>query len=199
LNIKLGKFLRLLAIVFLGLTGVVNLLGGAGTTCAAFLTENFPSMAAIMNYRWLYQALVILTIPLGVAGMWATVRLARSKSNAYRIAVILLVAGVILGAVHYYASMALRGKAAPANMKLYTNMLSLLIFLLLRLPGIRKSVDFSKPGDKRDISIAGGLSAIIAGCVTLTTFYWAAPSHTYQGDNWVCMYCKPRSPWAGQG
>ena len=49
----IGKILWVVAIIFMGLTAVMNLLGGIGTVCAAFLTENYPSMSQIIDYRWL--------------------------------------------------------------------------------------------------------------------------------------------------
>lgn len=36
-----------------------------------------------------------------------------------------------------------------------------------------------------DMNTAGGLAAIMIGIILLTTQYWAGPSHTYQGVNWV--------------
>lgn len=36
MNNLLGKILRITAIIFLGLSSLMNVLGGVGTTCAAF-------------------------------------------------------------------------------------------------------------------------------------------------------------------
>ncbi len=38
-----------------------------------------------------------------------------------------------------------------------------------------------------DLNTAGGLAAIMMGVILLTTPYWAGPSHTYQGVNWVSL------------
>jgi hypothetical protein len=182
---SLGKILRIVSIIFMGLTGAMNLLGGIGTVCAAFLTENFPSMMVLWDYRWLYQTLMIVTIALGLAGVWATLRLIKGGEKTYRNALIILVVGTAVGAVHYFASMALRGKATPANMKLYLNLLTLLLFLLLKLPGIRDRVDFSGSADKGVGQRAAGLTAIIVGSVVLTTHLWVGGSHVYEGVNWT--------------
>jgi hypothetical protein len=190
MNDKLGKVLRTIAIILMGLTAAMNILGGAGTSCAAFFTKKYPPMWALYDYRWLYQALVITTVPLGIAGVWATIALVRGRRRAYRNTLIILVIGTILGAIQMYASLALRGKAVPANVKLYINAITLLAFLLFRLPGIRDRVDFES-GDGADKTTAGGLSAIVAGCVLLSTAAWAGPSHTYQGTNWVHLFQTP--------
>ncbi len=191
MNKTTAKIIRIAAVVLMGLTAVMNLLGGAGTTCAAFLTERFASMAPILPFQWLYQALVVLTVPLGVAGIWTTVNLVRGKPGALKKALIILVVGVVLGAIHMGASLALRGKAVPANVKLYLNAITLLVFLLFLLPGVRKFVDFSRPSGAGAGNIEGGLAAIVAGVVILTTALWAGPSHTVQGENWVNVLILP--------
>lgn len=191
MNTTVAKIFRIVAVVLLGLTAAMNLLGGAGTTCAAFLTENFPSMAPILPFRWLYQLLVVLTVPLGIAGIWALVNLVRGKTKAYQQALILLVVGVVLGAVHMAASLALRGAAVPANVKLYLNVLTLVFFLIFWTPGLRKYMDFSRGGKSASNLTAGGAAAIIAGLVVLTTGIWAGPSHTYMGENWVNVLFVP--------
>lgn len=191
MNSKTGKILRIVAVILLGLTAAMNLLGGVGTTCAAFFTKKYPPMWALIDYQWLYQTLVVLTVPLGLVMIWATVVLVRGKSNALKIAIWLLIIGTVLGAVHMGASLALRGKAVPANVKLYLNLATLIIFIILSLPGVKKFVDFSKPSGASSSATAGGLAAIVAGLMMLTTVVWAAPTHTYQGDNWVNVIYVP--------
>lgn len=191
MNSGFGKIIRVIAIILMGVTAALNLLGGVGTTCAAFLTKNFPSMANLMDFRWLYQILVVLTIALGLGNIWSTISLSRGKRDSYRTALVLLFAGTILGAIHMAASLALRGKAVPANMKLYANVLTLIVFLILGLPGIREKVSFSKNGSPASGAAAGGLAAILAGIITLTTWVWVSPSHTYQGENWVNVLYVP--------
>jgi hypothetical protein len=191
MNQKTGKILRIVAVVLLGLTAAMNLLGGVGTTCAAFFTKKYPPMWSLMDFQWLYQTLVVLTVPLGLVMIWATVVLLRGKSNALKISIWLLVVGTLLGAIHMGASLALRGKAVPANVKLYLNLITLVVFFILTLPGVRKFVDFSKPSGASGGATAGGFAAIVAGIVMLSTIVWAAPTHTYQGENWVNVIYVP--------
>jgi hypothetical protein len=191
MNQKTGKILRIVAVVFLGLTAAMNLLGGAGTTCAAFFTKKYPPMWSLIDYQWLYQSLVVLTVPLGLVMIWATVILVRGQANALKITTWLLVIGTILGAIHMAASLLLRGAAVPANVKLYLNLITLVLFLVFSLPGVKKYVDFSAPSGASSGATAGGLAAIVAGLVMLTTVVWAAPTHTFEGENWVNVIYVP--------
>ena len=185
MNGSSGKIMRVVAIIFMGLTGAMNLLGGIGTVCAAFLTKQFPPMWVFLDYQWLYQSLMIVTILIGLAGVWATIRLAKGGETVLRNALILLVVGTVVAAIQYYASLTIRGKAAPANVKFYTNIFTLLYFLFLRLPGIRERVNFG-PSEKDGVGqTAAGLTAIIVGLVVLTTSLWVGGSHVYEGANWT--------------
>jgi hypothetical protein len=190
---KTEKIIRIVAIILLGMTAAMNLLGGIGTTCAAFSNNVGYRMAfkEIMDYRWLYQILVVTTILIGLAGIWGLIKLVRGGPNIYRDVLIILVVGCIFAGVHYFASMTLRGKAAPANVKFYINILTLIVFLLFKLPGIREKVNFSSPGGKNETNAAGGITAIMAGALMLTVFHWAGPSHTFFQQNWTYVFYVP--------
>jgi hypothetical protein len=187
------KILRVVGILLLGMTAGMNLLGGAGTYCAAFSNNVGYRMAFrdIMDYRWLYQAVMVLTIPIGIAGILALVKFIKGKSDAFRFSLIILIIGTILGATQFIASMVLRGKATPANVKFFTNIATLVYFAILQLPGIKQKFDDSGPADKSEMNSAGGLAAFIAGILTLTVFFWAGPSHTFFGENWVYVFETP--------
>lgn len=187
MNDMLGKLLRTVGILFFGMTTLINLLGGIGTTCAAFLTEQYPNYMALIDegMQWLYQGLVITTVLIGLAGIWVIIELIRGKQNAFRNAIVVLVIGTILASIQYYFSQQLFGKAAPANMKFYFNIASLILFLVFLIPGVRQKVNFSRADRGSDQDSAGGLAAITMGVLILTTPVWAGPSHTFQGENWV--------------
>lgn len=190
---KTGKIFRIVAIIVFGLTTAMNLLGGIGTSCVAFSSNVGYRMAfkELMDFRWLYQALVITTILLGIAGIWGLVRLIRGGGKVYRDALILLIIGTILGGIHYFASMALRGEAAPANVKFYINLFTLILFLVNKLPGVREHIDFNKAGGKSETKAAAGTAALIAGILCLTVFQWAGPSHTVFEVNWTYVFYLP--------
>ena len=193
MNEKTGRILRTVAIVFLGLTAAMNILGGVGTTCAAFgFTREYRiAFYELQDFKWLYQILVVATILIGLVGIWATIALAQGKHKAFRNALIVLIIGSILGGVQYIASQALRGEATPANVKFFANAATLVLFLVIRLPSIWKHVDFSVPESRIDGATAGGLAAIVAGLIVLTVPSWAGPSHTYFGENWVNILLAP--------
>ncbi len=175
------------------MTAAMNLLGGAGTFCAAFSNNVGYRMAflAIMDYRWIYQIVMVTTILTGIAGVMALVNLIKGKPGVYRFTMIVLIIGTLLGGTQFFASMILRGKATPANVKFFINLATLLFFLILQVPGIKEKVDFSQPSDKSEMNSAGGLVAFLAGITTLTIFAWAGPSHTFFGENWVFVFEWP--------
>ena len=187
MNDRTGKVLRTVGIVFFGLATLMNLLGGIGTSCAAFFTKNYPPFWALIkeDLQWLYQGLVVTTVLIGLAGIWVIIELIRGKKKAYRNGLIVLVIGSILAGTQYYYSLQLFGKAVPANVKFYSNVFALIIFLIFLIPGIRERVNFSNSDSGTDKNTAGGLAAIIVGIILLTTPVWAGRSHSFQGVNWV--------------
>ncbi len=187
MNDRTGKTLRTVGLIFFGLTTAMNLLGGIGTTCAAFLTRDYPPYWVLIkeDMQWLYQGLVITTVLIGLVGIWVTIQLARGKKNAFRNALIVLVIGTILAGIQFYYSLQLFGKATPANVKFFSNVVTLILFLIYLIPGIRERVSFSKKNGSTDKNTAGGLAAILVGILLLTTPVWAGPSHSFQGVNWV--------------
>lgn len=191
---KTGKIIWVAAIILISLTAAMNVLGGVGTSCVAFSDNVGYRMAfkQLMDYRWLYQIFVVTTVLVGLAGIWATIHLFRGGKTAYRNAVILLVVGAVLGGVHYFTSLTLRGAAAPANVKFYLNALTLIVFLLLSVPGIKDKVNFNNPKNtKGDRTTTAGMAAIVAGLAVLTVFSWAGPSHSFTGQNWVYVFYTP--------
>lgn len=182
---KTARILWIVAVVAMGLTATMNLLGGIGTVCAAFLTEEFPPMRVLLDYQWLYQRLMLITIGVGIAGAWVTQGLFRGGPNAYRNAVVVLVIGSVLGELYMRASLELRGKMVPANMKFYTNLFTLILFLILGLPSIRHGVSFSRPRGRTEVAAAAGLAALVVGMAMLTVGWWVGASHTHNGTDWT--------------
>lgn len=182
-----SKLLRILGIVLMGLTAVFTLMSGAGTSCVALAAERFgPNMAPIAPYKWLYILFVLVTLAIGVMGVRAVVLLVKSRPNAYRYTLITLVAGTVVGVVHMLVSRALRGKSMPVDAVVYTTLITLAVFLLFRLPGLRQMTDYSKSGSAS--GTGGGLAAIMAGAAVLTVQYWAGPTHTWGGVNYADVW-----------
>ena len=180
------KIVRVIAIVLVALTAVVNVAGGAGTYCAAFTPEKYDSMKALIPLQWLYQILVFTVVGVGLAGAWSTYSLARAQKNSYGAALIILIVGVALAIVQMAASRSLRGKSMPTDLRLYVGGFTLIVFLFLRLPGIWQA---SGMGDSASGSGAWqaptGVASIVMGLTVLTVPLWVGNSHTFDGFNWV--------------
>jgi len=186
-NSFFAKFLRFIGIVLMALTAGFTILGGVGTGCAAFAPLNpdwADSMGPLAQMQWLYIFYVLTGVAIGIAGIRAVILLIKGDAKAYRDTVITLLAGVVIGAIHIATSRLLRGKSMPVDAVVYTNVLTLVIFLLFRLPGIWQGVDFSQ-GKGKSNQTAGGVAAIMLGLLTLTIQYTMATTHTWGGVNYA--------------
>ena len=138
------KFLRFLGILLMSLTAAFTVLSGVGTTCVALAAEKYDSMSAIEPYKWLYVIFVIVTLAIGVMGIRAVILLVKGRENAYRYSLMALVAGVVVGGIHMAVSRALRGSSMPVDAVVYTTVLTLIVFLIFRIPRVWELVDFSR-------------------------------------------------------
>lgn len=180
----IAKFLRFFGILFMSLTAAFTVLGGAGTSCAALAPTNWDSMAPLAPFQWLYILYVILTIAIGILGVRAVVLLIKGTSNSYKAALIALVAGLVVGGVHIATSRALRGSSMPVDAVVGITVITLVIFLLFRIPGVWKGVDYSK-APKKENKKAGGVAAIVVAGLCVTIQYWMGSTHTWNGVNYA--------------
>ena len=192
---KTGKVLRILAIVALAGTAFMTLASGVGTTCLAFHADQYGrSFAAYVPYMSLYQIFVYIAVLLGIAGCIITYALAARDGWAYWGAVIFLALGLVEGGVHMYNSINITDKALPMpiSMRVMITFISLVLFLVLRLPGIWKWVGFAEASPKGGSKAAtGGVAAITGGVLALTTPLWAGASHMLGGYNLVNVLLVP--------
>lgn len=191
MTVKSARILWIVAVVAMGMTTAMNLFGGIGTVCAAFLTDNFPPMLVLMDYQWLYQRLMLITIGVGIAGASVTFALFRGGPNAYRNALIVLIVGTVLGELHTRASLELRGKMVPTNIKFYINLFTLILFVILGLPSIRNRVSFKLPRGRMEAAAAGGMATLIVGVMMLGMPMMLGDTHTYEGTDWTNVL----QPW----
>jgi hypothetical protein len=185
-----AKMLRIVGIVLMSLTALFTLMGGAGTTCVALNPAGFGGkFAGIAPFQWLWILFVLVGLAAGVMGVRAVVLLIKGTRNAYRYAFIALIIGTVINAIHLYASRLLRGGSLPVDMVLYTNVLTLVIFLLLRIPGIWQAVDFEKPaGEKKTGRQAAAIALASCGLLALTIQVWMAPTHVINGINYADVW-----------
>ncbi len=153
-----AKFLRFIGILFMSLTAGFTILGGAGTSCAALFPTNWDSMAPLAQYQWLYILYVILTIAIGVMGIRAVVLLVKGAPKCYQTTLITLLAGVVVGGIHIATSRAIRGSSMPVDGVVGMTVITLVIFLVLRIPGIWKAI---KQGRLKAIPVRDFLKNLI--------------------------------------
>jgi hypothetical protein len=183
-NSFFAKLLRFIGIVLMALTGGFTLLGGIGTICAALFPTNWESMAPLASFQWLYILFVLAGIAIGIMGVRATIMLVKGADKSYKDALVALIAGVVVGIIHILVSRALRGKSMPVDAVVYTTILTLVIFLLFKIPAIWQGVDFTK-AKASDNRKAGGAAAIAMGLFTLTVQYTMGSTHTWGGVNYA--------------
>ena len=184
-----AKILRTAGIVLMGITAVFTILGGIGTSCVAISPRGFgDKFSGIAPFQWLYILFVVLTFAFGVMGARAVYLLIKARSNAYRYALIALVGGSIVGVVHILVSRSLRGSSMPVDMVTYTGILTLIVFLVFRIPGLWQHIDYAKQTPANIAGISGGLAAITAGVIALTIQYWMASTHTINGINFADVW-----------
>lgn len=185
-----AKLLRIIGIVFMSLTAAFTLLGGAGTSCVALNPTGFgDKFARIAPFQWLWIVFVLGGIAVGVMGVRAVVLLVKGRKNAYRYTLIALILGTALNVVHMVASRTLRGSSMPVDAVAYTNLLTLILFLVFRLPAIWQAVDYAKPaGEKETGRQATAIALGACGVLSLTIQFLMAPTHTINGINYADVW-----------
>ena len=149
-------------------------------------------MAALVPYKPLYQALVVISLVVGIWGIPVTVSLVRGGEKVYRNALLVLLLGAISAGIQMGVSQSVRGASAPVNMRFFLTLFTLAVFLLLRLPPVWRRVDFTQPLKGGSTGASAGTALIVCGIITLTTPLWAGPTHlSPMGDNWVSALQTP--------
>jgi len=185
-----GKTLRFIGILFMGITALFTIAGGLGTTCVALYPTGFgESMALLAPFQWLYMLFVIVTTAIGIMAARAVILLAKSKPNSYRSTVIVLALGIVIGVIHMLVPRNLRGNSMPVDEVVYTTVLTLIIFLLFRIPKIWQGVYYTS-GNSNDKTgnLSAAITLLVTGILTLTVQYWAGPTHTWDGTNWAAAF-----------
>lgn len=184
-----AKVLRLIGIVLMGLTAVFTLMGGVGTSCVAINPTGFGgSFNGIAPFQWLYILFVVVTFAFGVMGARAVLLLIRNRANSYCYSVIALIGGTIVGVIHMLVSRNLRGSSMPVDIVTYTNILTLIIFLIFRIPGLWQQIGYGRPVQSNSTGMAGGLTAITNGVICLTIQFWMGATHTIGGVNYADIW-----------
>lgn len=182
------KVLNIIGIILMGLTAVVTIMAGVGTTCVALAAEKYSSkMALIAPYKWVYVLFVLITTAVGVMGIRATIMLIKRKSGAHSFSLISLIAGILINVIHVVVSRSIRGSSMPTDMVVYITVLTLIVFFIFRIPGIWKEYSRQDSDHTGDGRLAAAFTMAACGVVTLTAPKWFAASHTFEsgGFNWA--------------
>ncbi len=194
-NSFFAKFLRFIGIALMGLTAAFTILGGAGTTCVAINPTGFgESMAPLAKFQWLYVLFVLAGVAIGVWGIRATIKLVRGTSDSYLTSIKALVAGAAVGGLHIYVSRLLRGKSMPVDAVVYTTILTLVVFLIFRIPGIWRGVNFDKGFNNGNTGgLAASITLILVGVSVLALPFMMTETHTFVagGINWAATWSLP--------
>lgn len=145
---KPSIIIRSLLFIFFLLTVLFTLLSDAGTYCAAFDTEKYPSMLALLPYQLLYQILFLVSVAVGLWGLWEIISFIRRKSNVYRNAIIVLSLGLASAAIQMITSEIAHGSSVPVNFRVYFTLFTLLLFLLVRYTPLWHRSGFSQSNKK---------------------------------------------------
>ena len=185
----MGKVLRFIGILFLSISALFNIAGGAGTTCVALDPTKYEGFEGIAKMQWLYFIFVLVTFAFGVMMARAVVLLVKGRANSYRYSMIALVGAIVVGVMHIITSRALResGSSMPVDAVVYTTVLTLVLFLLFKIPGVWEKVDFSK-SKSSESNMAGGAAAIVCGVLCLVIPVLVSPTHTINGVNYGAAF-----------
>lgn len=188
---KLGTFLRGMLLVLMAATTAMTLLGAVGTACLAFNGNLYgPAFKWIVPYMPTYQNFVYISLAAGVAATLVCYAIARGDRWFYLGGLItLLVAGGAVAVQMYYTSY-LRDipfmSAAPANVRFIITVITLIAFVLVRIPPVWNKSGLGRPSNKPGSpAAAGGAALMVAGLLVVSAPLWAAPYHVVDGFNLV--------------
>jgi len=194
---RTGMVLRIVAIVLMGMATVFTLLGGVGTACVAWNAPMYgPGFAAFVPFMPVYQNFVYVGVFTALIGAIVVYALVKGDRWAYWGAVGTLIIGLAASALQMFYTSTLKGvsffQTPPTNMRFYITMLTLVFFLILLIPGIKERATMSGPWkSKGSGAMTGGVTAIVTGIIAMTTPFWAAESHTIDGNNLVYVFETP--------
>ncbi len=188
---RLGAVLRGVLVVLMGLTMVMTLLGAVGTSCVAWNADKYgKAFALFVPYMPTYQVLVYVSLVAAVAMTLVTYAIVRGDRWFYIGALLALLVGGGAAATQMYYTSSLKQVSffatPPTNIRFYLTALTLILFLLVRIPGVWNKAGLGRPATGTGSYTAPtGLALFLAGVLILTTPVWAGPSHMLDGYNLV--------------
>ncbi len=188
---RLGAILRGVLVVLMSATTVMTLLGAVGTACIAWNADKYgAAFKWIVPYMPTYQMLVYISLAAGVVAAIVAYAIARGDKWFYIGALLTLVVAGGAAAVQMFYTSSLRQisffAAAPTNVRLYITAITLIAFLIIRIPGIWNKSGLGSPTSQPGSPMAaGGAALIVAGALIVTTPLWVGETHMLDGYNLV--------------
>ena len=188
---KLGAILRGVLIVLMSATTVMTLLGAVGTACIAWNADKYgAAFAFYVPYMPTYQTFVYIKLVVALVGTMVTYALLRGDRWFYVGALATLLAGLGAAATQMYYTSTLKGVSffavAPTNIRFYITAVTLIAFLIIRIPGIWNKSGLGNPTSQPGSPMAaGGAALIVAGALIVTTPLWVGETHMLDGYNLV--------------
>ena len=184
--------------LLIGASTVMTILGAVGTACLAWNGNLYPPQAFgwIIPHMPTYQVLVYVSLAAGIALAVVTYALARGDKWFYIGALIFLVIAGGAAAFQMYLTSSLKKisffATAPTNVRFYITALTLLVLLIVRIPGVWNKTGLGNPGNgKGNFTAPIGLVLLLTGFLLLTTPMWASPEHVMDGVNYVLVLAVP--------
>ncbi|MEW5718311.1 MAG: hypothetical protein AB1817_06790 [Chloroflexota bacterium] len=184
--------------LLLSASTVMTILGAVGTACLAWNGHLYPLQAFgwIVPHMPTYQLLVYIGLAAGLALAIVTYALARGDKWFYLGALIFLVIAGGAAAYQMYLTSSLKKisffAAAPTNIRFYITALTLLVLLIVRIPGVWNKSGLGKPGNgKGDFATPMGITLLLTGFLLITAPLWASPEHVVDGVNYVMVLAVP--------
>ena len=192
-NNILSKFLFVFLIILFAITVILTLLGGAGTICAAFNPEDYEAMKSLVPYKTIYKIFFTGSLAIGIWGAFVVVNLIRRRPGIYRSSLIVLILGALLSGLQTVLSEVVRGTSVPGNFRFYVNAVTLIIFLLFLIPGLKNLVNFEKETDSKSSGRrVSGITLFVCGIIMISMKLWTGTSHiSFSGDNWIDIASLP--------
>lgn len=179
-------YVRGIIVVTMAMVAVFSILAGVGTVCIAWGAANWPPFRAFVPYQGIYQTITIITLMVGFAATVIAYAFVRGEKWAFNAAIVAILIGLVSGGVHMYYSDMIRGSTTPASLRVYVDIIALVVLFIIRMPFVWNKIDLTKPlGKNGSYTIPTGMACVAAGLGMLSTPFYAGPSHTFDGVNYV--------------
>lgn len=196
-NNKLGLTLKIVLALLLAASTVMTILGAVGTTCLAFNGDKYgPPFKWIVPAMPTYQLLVYIKLVTGVALAIALYAFLRGDKWSYIGALFFLIIGGGAAAYQMYLTSSLKGvsffQTPPTNIRFYITVVTLIAFLIVRLPGIWNKSGLGSGGSGGgSFTAPTGMALMLTGVMLMTAPMWASPEHVIDGFNYVTTLQLP--------